>query len=291
MLRRHRQIKTQIQQVLDAVLFGFSFWLAWVLRADSRIIEFFHLGEPLKPFDTYFWLYLVVIFVGPLILEGQGFYGAPGPFAAPDDALAALQRLPVHHHRSYHSALLFLRLPLGRTVAIMFGVISFISISIKDEFLRAGMRSQFARTQLQRKFILVGTEEETARMRRELSEIPNSGMVVLAELNLNEQPAENLARLLHEHSVNGVILNARHNYFEQVERAIRTCELEGVEVWLIADFFRTDISHASFDDLHGHPVMVFRSTPEASWQGVVKQLIDFLVAFVASNYCFPFRLP
>jgi exopolysaccharide biosynthesis polyprenyl glycosylphosphotransferase len=27
--------------------------------------------------------------------------------------------------------------------------------------------------------------------------------------------------------------------------------------------------------------MVFRSTPEASWQGVVKQLIDFLVAFVA----------
>src|SRR5579862_9382830 len=77
MLRRHRQIKTQIQQVLDAVLFGFSFWLAWVLRADPRIIEFFRLGEPLKPFDTYFWLYLVVIFVGPLILEGQGFYDRP----------------------------------------------------------------------------------------------------------------------------------------------------------------------------------------------------------------------
>jgi exopolysaccharide biosynthesis polyprenyl glycosylphosphotransferase len=118
-------------------------------------------------------------------------------------------------------------------------------------------------------------------MRRELQQISDSGMVVLAELNLNEQPAEDLARLLHEHSVNGVILNARHNYFEQVERAIRTCELEGVEVWLIADFFRTDISHATFDDFHGHPVMVFRSTPEASWQGVVKQLIDFLVAFVA----------
>ena len=280
MLRRHRQIKTQIQQVLDAVLFGFSFWLAWMLRADPRIIEFFHLAEPLKTFDTYFWLYLVVIFVGPLILEGQGFYDRP-VLSPRRMALWSLFKGCLFTAIGLIIVLFFLRLPLGRTVAIMFGVISFISISVKDEFMRVGMRSQFARSQLQRKFILVGTEEETARMRRELGEIPDSGMVVLAELNLNEQPAENLARLLHEHSVNGVILNARHNYFEQVEHAIRTCELEGVEVWLIADFFRTDISHASFDDFHGHPVMVFRSTPEASWQGVVKQLIDFLVAFVA----------
>ena len=34
MLRRHRQIKMQIQQVLDACLFGASFWLAWILRAN-----------------------------------------------------------------------------------------------------------------------------------------------------------------------------------------------------------------------------------------------------------------
>jgi len=82
------------------------------------------------------------------------------------------------------------------------------------------------------------------------------------------------------HSVNGVILSARHSYFEQVEAVVRACELEGVEAWLIADFFKTQISRTSFDDFYGRPVLVFRTTPEASWQGVLKQVLDFVGALI-----------
>lgn len=276
MLRRHRQITMQIQQVLDAVLFGLSFWLAWIIRADPMVMGWLKLPA-VQPFDEYFWLYLVVIFVGPLILEAQGFYDRP-LLAPRRSTLWSLFKGCFFTTIGMILVLFFLRLLLARGVAVLFGVVSFILIFVKDELMRVGLRSQFARSQLQRKFILVGTEQETAGMRRELSEMPDGGMVVLAELNLNEQPVEDLTRLLHEHSVNGVILNASHNYFEQVESAIRTCELEGVEVWLIADFFKTDISRASFDDFHGHPVLVFRTTPDASWQGVIKQIIDFTVA-------------
>ena len=84
--------------------------------------------------------------------------------------------------------------------------------------------------------------------------------------------------MLHEHSVNGVIISAKHTYFEQVENAIKACELEGIEAWLVADFFGTQISRASFDELLGRPLLVFRTTPEASWQGVAKQLMDFIGA-------------
>jgi exopolysaccharide biosynthesis polyprenyl glycosylphosphotransferase len=86
--------------------------------------------------------------------------------------------------------------------------------------------------------------------------------------------------MLHEHSANGVIISARHTYFEQVENAIKTCELEGIEAWLVADFFGTQISHAHFDELLGYPLLVFRTTPETSWQGVVKQLMDFFGALL-----------
>ena len=95
-------------------------------------------------------------------------------------------------------------------------------------------------------------------------------------MDLNETPVQRLVELLHEHSVNGVILSAKHAYFEQVEAAIRACELEGVEAWLVADFFKTQISRTSFDDFYGWPVLVFRSTPESSWQRVVKQVMDLL---------------
>jgi hypothetical protein len=103
----------------------------------------------------------------------------------------------------------------------------------------------------------------------------DASIEVVGELSLGETPVQQLAQMLHEHSVSGVIISARHTYFEQVENAIKTCELEGVEAWLVADFFGTQISRARFDELLGYPLLVFRTTPETSWPGVAKQLMDF----------------
>jgi exopolysaccharide biosynthesis polyprenyl glycosylphosphotransferase len=91
-------------------------------------------------------------------------------------------------------------------------------------------------------------------------------------------PVERLVEILHESSANGVILSAKRSYFEEVEAAIRACENEGVEVWLVADFFRTQVSRTTVDDFYGRPVLVFRTTPEASWQGLLKSLLDFALA-------------
>jgi len=53
-----------------------------------------------------------------------------------------------------------------------------------------------------------------------------------------------------------------------------------VEAWLVADFFKTQISSPSLDDFYGRPVLVFRSAPESSWQGVIKQIMDFVGALL-----------
>ncbi len=280
MLRRNRQIKMQIQQMLDACLFGGSFLIAWAIRSNADLTNV--LGwKAVTWMDSYFWLYLVLILTGPLILETQGFYDRP-LLSTRRAALWPLFTGCLITTVGLITVLYFFRLELfPRGVAMLFGGVSFVLISIKDEVMRTALRSKFARAHLQRKFILVGTEDETIRMRGELKDHFEEDLVILSEFNLNKTPLEELTKLLHEHSVNGVIINARHHYFEKVESAIRTCELEGVEVWLLADFFRTQISHTSFDEFHGRPVLVFRSTPDASWQGVLKQLIDFTVALVA----------
>ena len=98
-----------------------------------------------------------------------------------------------------------------------------------------------------------------ARLKRELKRKTDASIEMVAELSLGETPVQQLVPMLHEHSVNGVIISARHTYFEQVENAIRTCELEGIEAWLVADFFGTQISHAHFDELLGYPLLVFRT--------------------------------
>ncbi len=52
MLRRDRQIRMQIHQLMDACLFALGFWLAYTLRANPDIIDLFGLGEWTAPFEN-----------------------------------------------------------------------------------------------------------------------------------------------------------------------------------------------------------------------------------------------
>lgn len=277
MLRRQRYIKMQIQQLLDAFIFALSFWVAWQLRADEDVQVFLGL-KAVAPFGSFFLPYILLIPAGPLVLEAQGFYDQP-LLAPRRSKVWTLFKGCFLTTIGLILVLFFFRMNLARSVTILFGFISFVFLYVKEELLRLGLQSRFARAQMERRFILVGTREETQRMRQEFKANPDEAIVVLAELDLNSSSVADLTHLLHEYSVNGVILNARHNYIEQIESAIRACELEGVEVWLIADFFKTQISRTSLDDFRGRPVLVFSTTPAASWQSVLKQVIDITLAF------------
>ena len=287
MLRRDRQIRTQIQQLMDAALFALSFWLAYKLRSNEDVIDLFSL-EPIAPFDSYAWLYLILIPVAPLILEAQGFYKRPLLCSRYTTAWMLFKGC-LFTSLALILGLFLFRMLIARWVVVWFGFISFGVVFAKEELQRWARRSQLAQDQFRRRVVLVGTPEETWRMAVELEAKSPEEVEVLATLDLNEVPLQSLVNLLHEHSVNGVILSAKHAYFEQVEAAVRACELEGVEAWLVADFFKTQISRASFDDFYGWPVLVFRSVPDASWEGVAKHVLDFtgsLVGLVAFSWVF-----
>ena len=77
MLRRHREIRMQIHQLVDACLFAISFWLAYYLRASQDVARFLGRTPEVGSFDDYVWLYLILLPAAPLILEAQGFYNRP----------------------------------------------------------------------------------------------------------------------------------------------------------------------------------------------------------------------
>jgi len=281
MLRRDRQIRMQIHQLMDACLFALSFWLAYELRANPTIINLFGLREWTQPFETYMSLYLVLIPAAPLILEGQGFYARPMLCPRSTTAWILFKGCFFISIGLVLTMFLFQIPPVARWVVIWFGVSSFGLVFAKEEVFWWFVSSKLAQEQYRRRVILVGASEETARMEAELKSKSAPEIEILARVDLNQTTVPRLVEMLHEHSVNGVILSAKHAYFEQVEAAIRACELEGVEAWLVADFFKAQISRTSFDDFYGWPVLVFRSTPDSSWPRVAKQLIDSLGSFLA----------
>jgi len=275
MLRRKQRIRTQIHQLVDASLFALSFWLAYWLRSDPVIVASLHLDR-VKPLGEYFLLLLILVLAAPLLLETQGFYNRP-MLSPRTRMLWLLFRGCCLTALAVVVAGFLLRLSLPRWTVFLFASSSFALLWAKEELMRVALHSQVAQAQYRRRFILVGTRDELALMRQDTAHVQGE-IEVIALLDLDETPVSHLVELLHEFAVNGVIVSARRTYFEAVEAVIRACEIEGVEVWLLADFFKTQISRTSLDEWHGKPMLVFRSTPETCWQRELKKLMDFALS-------------
>src|SRR3954453_1212634 len=76
MLRRHRQIRMQLHQLMDACLFALSYWLAFVVRSNPNFMDLFGM-DPVGTFKEHAWLYFILIPAAPMVLEAQGFYNRP----------------------------------------------------------------------------------------------------------------------------------------------------------------------------------------------------------------------
>lgn len=278
MLRRQHQLRTSVHLVLDACLFAIGFWLAHFIRSNVPI-EIFGGAAFIEPFEYYFHVFLLTALIGAFTLEGQGFY-ARSELASRSQSVWKLFKACFFAVIALVIVLFLLRLQLSRSVIILFGLTSFALVFLKEELLRWWAQSEFGRSQTNRRVILVGGSEDAGSLKEECARRMRGGVEIVAHLYLDERPVEDLIDLLHEHSANGVILSAKHTAFGEVEKAIQLCELEGVEVWLLADFFKTTISQTTLDDFMGRPVMVFRAVPETSWQMFAKQLLDFLLAAI-----------
>jgi len=69
--------------------------------------------------------------------------------------------------------------------------------------------------------------------------------------------------------------------FDRAQEIIRLCEIEGIEVCLLANFYQNSLARISFDDFGGTPVLRIRSAPEESWSLLAKSVLDRTAAAAA----------
>lgn len=287
MLRRERQIRAWVQRLLDASLFGIGLWLAhWIRQASG--IEVFGGKREIPEFHEFLPLFSILPFT-PLLLELQGFYNRPILSSRRQAALMLFKGCALAVALTIFG-LFLVKWPnvlLARSVIILFGLTSFALILIKEEIIRRVMQSRLGDSQFKRRLILAGSPEDLERFIPSARGGAFDGLEVVAQVDLNKHTVDDLVEMLHFHSANAVVISAKHTYFGQVEKAVQACELEGVEAWLLADFFNTQVCQTSLDEFSGRPVLVFRSAPADSWQRVAKQTLDFVGATVFLVATFP----
>ncbi|MBT5707747.1 MAG: sugar transferase [Verrucomicrobia bacterium] len=288
MLRRQRQIRIDLLKIVDGVLFGLGFFLAYSLRSNEAflgptVLGFFGLfggTKEIEGIESFLPIMLLTVPLSLVLLEVLGFYDRsilPSRWKTAWQLFKACTLITI----AIVMVLFLARIQLSRAVIILFGVLSFGLVLLKEELFLRYSASTLGQSQFRRRFILIGAPEDTKKLSEGVINEGKSDLHIVAELDVNKTSVDDFLTLLHEHSANGVLMSARHTLFGQVEKVIQACEVEGVEVWMLADFFHTEISRTILDEFNGHPMMVFRTAPDASWQAVAKQSMDTLGACLA----------
>jgi exopolysaccharide biosynthesis polyprenyl glycosylphosphotransferase len=281
MLHRDRQFRVQVYQFIDGGVFALGLWLGHLIRYHWRGLPVLWLRHPdaIAPFvPDYFWLFLVVIPMTPLVLEWQGFYERP-VFAPVREMAWQLGKACLICAVGLVLIQFMLKREGARSVFVLFGICSFGLMFVKEELVRLAYRTKLGQAQFRSRIVLITAGEDTQWVRAEIGQEP-AELEIVGEFDLDKTTIAELVSVIHEHSVNAVVIAAQHTFFGQVRKAIQACELEGIEVWLLADFFTTRISRTRMDELYGRPVLVFQSGSKTLWPHLIKQIIDFVGGLV-----------
>lgn len=277
MFRRKKQILARLQKALDGLIFCLGIFLAHFLRINWEMpvwaVNMFDGVQAIQPFSVWLWILVVIFPLGPFLLETQGFY----------QRSISPSRLRLAWGGAKTCAIFILLISfililtkqdLSRTVIILFAPISWLLLMLKEEGFRYYRNSALANAQWHKRFILVGTKADAQRLVTDLQKEPSNQLKIVAQFDINDHTVQDLVEAMHRDSVNGVLIAATHTYFGQIEKTIQACEVEGVEVWLLADFLNTQFSHTILDEYQNRPILIFRRTPDDSWHHLAKSAID-----------------
>lgn len=275
MLRRRQQLHTKLHKLIDACLFGLAFWLAHALRA----LDIFDRDQLIKDFNYYAWLLLVIVPLAPPLLEVQGFYRRP-TFGSRRQIIWQILKASAWLSLTVITVLFFVKSEGARGVIALYIPCALLLAYTKEEIVRWWAHRGIGREQSRRRIILVGNESDTEELERTLKLSELGHVLIVDRINISDTTLDRLSDLLHRHSANAVMISPRNTLFGTIEQVIQLCELEGVEVLLLANFFQTRISQTTVDEMHGLPLLVFRTGPEAPWQTMAKTLMDFFGALL-----------
>ncbi|MEM8953138.1 MAG: sugar transferase [Verrucomicrobiota bacterium] len=275
MLGRKQEINLQLNQIIDAALVAIAFVICHSIRFR------FDFGQgPIAPLKDFIWLGAIIVPFTPIALEIQGYYRHP------------LQKTVITSIRQVFGAVLGLGLMVGavvvfvktveqsRFVFLTLPAVVMVFLLTKEAVVKAIIRRRLSDKGIREQVIVAGVPEDVAAM---LSSIPVEQRMefdVVQEIDISRQPVVDLVKAFQKHNAQRVLFAAGHVHFNRVEEAIKACETEGVEAWLSAGFIRTSITRPNFDSVGGIPMLVFQSTPEASWALMFKNLFDRAGALV-----------
>jgi exopolysaccharide biosynthesis polyprenyl glycosylphosphotransferase len=271
MIGRQQEFNLKLNQFFDCLVVGLAFWLGYTLRAAGTTWFGF---EPLPPFERFYWQFVLVVPFTPLILERLRYYVNPLQKSMAKSLRQLVQGLAIVVVLLIVIAIFARQSTDSRAVLALFPLVAVPLLLVRESLVRTWMRGQIEQGRFRERVVFAGPDEDVTRLIQSLPADHVQQMDIVGRIDIAVQPVSQLVDAIHAQSVGRVIFAASHVHFSRIEEAVNACELEGVEAWLWADFIQTSIARPTFDAMGNKPMLVFRCTPEMSWELMVKGIID-----------------
>ena len=269
----------QVLQIVDAVLVWVAFGLAAAFRDPLRSLFGMDAGGGVG-LEAMMWVVYVAVPLTPLLLEKFGHYerllskGAAQSFNGLFRGVLLMAFI-------VGSVAVFGKLEGARRLILAAGfVFTLILLWARMHLTARFLKNRAKNEGFLERVVLAGSYEETARFLDEMDSEVSSAWKIVSHFDLGVHTIKDLERLIQDESVQRVVFLAGHTEFERVSRAVEACEVQGVEAWIGASFLKTQVARPSFDIVGGKPMLVFRSTPELSWQLFAKKVVDIVGSLV-----------
>jgi exopolysaccharide biosynthesis polyprenyl glycosylphosphotransferase len=283
MLSRQHNFYQQLLQLADALVIGFSLWMAHALRFYilDKIVWFDDF--PLEPqFANCYWMIALALPLGPVALEYMGFYQTQPPVSGVR-SVGRISWALILVLLAIFSCVVIFRIhqaTISRTALGLFFLIALGLLTIRSAVFGLWLRQRGSRIHLRQYILLCGLSKDREIWKQRFLSLPGKNFEIKAEFDLNEEGLERFIETLHDEMVDIVVFSLMENIIPKIREALLACEAEGIEAWVSADFIQTLFTRVQFDQFAGQPLLIYRTTPAISWELVAKRVIDVIGSFV-----------
>lgn len=272
-LSRKQTITIQAFQLVDALLVWLAFWVAGELRWVVRDMLGWSsvAGEGLGSMNWF--LYVCVPFT-PLLLEHFGFYERMRQKATKSAVGQLLRALIVILLLVGVFAVMARWMDTRRLILGIGLLFVFVLLLVRDRLTTYWLKRRGDDEATKERVMIAGSGGDINEWLAQLDVEITADWNIVERFDLASREVEEMFSLLKSEGVGRVMFVAKHTEFEKVAQAVEVCELQGVEAWISASFIRTRIARPVFDVVGTKPMLVLRSTPELSWELMVKSVMD-----------------
>jgi len=282
MILGKQRIVKHLLRAVDVLLACVAITIAFYLRQAvvsediTRIPSLITLAD-LYPY-TIFWIPLLLL--APVVLTSLKFYDQPTR-----DQFQITVNLAFQASIILFLALVcfqfFLNIQMSRLVLVVFVPFYAGLLTLRTHLYGLWVRREHQRGHNLKNLLVAWDGAEKTDWTNRIESDRESGLKLIREVNLGTTPLPDFIQILHDYPIEVVIFDAKKSSFEKISAAIRACEDEGIESWLAVDFLEMRIARAAFHHMNDRPILVFSCTPDASWQLLIKGIMDRVGALIA----------